>query len=226
MKVHQNLIYSREKQMKTLTLIATGSLLALGAAAQAVTIANWTFESSVPTTGGPHSAEVGTGEALGVHADASTVFSNPVGNGSSESFSSNFWGIGDYYQFKFSLTGFEAATITWDQTRSGTGPSDFKVAVSTDGVTFNDLTSYVVGSTTFSSASYNAALNFAPVTLTGTDGEANVWVRLIATSAPSSTGGSNRVDNVLVDATDAVPEPASMAILGLGIAALAKRKRK
>jgi len=216
----------------------TFGMVAFAASAQAVVIANWTFETSPPTTGGPHLADLGlqagVAQASSVHAGAS-VFSNPAGNGSLESFSSTVWATGDYYQFKFSLTGYQSATIVWDQARSGTGPADFALAVSTDGVNFTNLiASYTVLESSASnggawnSTTYNPVYTFAPAALgASTDGAADVWVRLISNVTPTNSGGTNRVDNIVIDATDAVPEPATMAVLAAaGLAAAARRKRK
>jgi len=224
--------------MKTLTLIATGSLLALGAAAQAVTIANWTFETSVPTTSGPHAAEAGVNAASSFAsaniAASGAAFTNPVGNGSAESFSVNNIVIGDYYQFSFSTAGYENITFGWDQARSSTGAADFSLAVSVDGGTFTTLVpTYTVlqsGGTgapaTWSGTTYNPIYTFSPAALTGADDSSSVVVRLIANVASSAATGTGRVDNIIVDGTEVVPEPATMAILGLGVAAIARRKRK
>lgn len=220
----------------------TFGMVAFAASAQAVVIANWTFETSVPLVNnsqaaGPYAAEAGVNAASsfasGLHASADTDYSNPAGNGSVESFSANNWVAGDYFQFQFSLTGYQSATITWDQTRSSTGPADFALAVSTDGVNFSNLVpSYNVlfNDTTnggFWGATYVANYNFAAVSLgASTDGAANVWVRMVS-NVQTAAGGTNRVDNIVVDATDAVPEPATMAVLAAaGLAAAARRKRK
>src|SRR5262249_15573774 len=105
--------------------------------AMAGTIANWTFETSQPVTAGPVAPEAGVGSALGSHAGTST-YSSPAGNGSAHSFSSNVWAIGDYYQFQVSTVGQSQIGLVFDQTSSGTGPRDFKVAYSTNGTTFTD----------------------------------------------------------------------------------------
>ncbi|HEV7397606.1 MAG TPA: hypothetical protein VGN86_13940, partial [Pyrinomonadaceae bacterium] len=83
-------------------------------------------DSGVQTSGSSFTA---------LHASASTVWSNPAGNASVKSVSSNNWAVGDYYQFLFSTSGYTAISITWDQTGSATGPRDFKVQYSTNGTT-------------------------------------------------------------------------------------------
>src|SRR5262245_5221908 len=84
--------------------------------AAAVTLmAAWGFEGvtttntgQTPIIGGSSAADSGaltTGSAFtGFHTSASTVWSNPAGNGSTKSVSSDHWGIGDYYQFLFSTS--------------------------------------------------------------------------------------------------------------------------
>lgn len=214
------------------------AMLGVVGASQATLIANWTFETSIPTTAGPHAAEVGLGEALGIHSSPSTVYSNPVGNGSAESFSSNFWSVGDSYQFKFSTVGLQDVKFTFDQAGSSTGPRDFQVQYSTDGVNFTNFgAAYeVLQNTTpnaWTSVTYNPlftkVVDFSSVS--AIDNQANVFVRLTNTTTTAinlgtvATGGTNRVDNILVEAS-AVPEPATMAALGLGVAALIRRRRK
>ena len=76
--------------------------LALTGAAQAqVTLAKWTFETSIPTTGGPLTPEQGSGSAT---SNTGGTFSNPAGWGSAESWSSNGWDVGEYFQFSASTT--------------------------------------------------------------------------------------------------------------------------
>ena len=89
--------------------------------ASASVIADWTFETSQPATAGPFSPETGAGSATGSHAGAA-VYSTPAGNGSSHSFSSNTWAVGDYYQYQVSTTGLDDISIQFDQTSSNTGP--------------------------------------------------------------------------------------------------------
>ena len=86
--------------------LCAAALLLQGTVALAdpTVVADWTFETSMPATAGPFTAEIGAGSALGFHA-GTTVYSTPAGNGSAHSFSSTAWSVGDYYQFQVSTVG-------------------------------------------------------------------------------------------------------------------------
>jgi hypothetical protein len=204
--------------------------------ANAAVIAKWTFETTNATvtdaaTNGPHAAEEGTGQASGVHAAAATDWSTPVGNGSAKSYSSNTWAIGDYYQFMTSTVGASGITLLFDQTRSGTGPADFKVQYSTDGNTFLDApgATYNVGQITFSSGLEQATTppryGFDFSSITALNNQPSLTLRLVATGAASGTAGTNRVDNLIIG-TDPVPEPAGLTLLVLAGVALGARRRR
>ena len=204
-------------------------------------LASWTFETSIPTTSGPHTAESGV-NALTSFASSNTggTFSNPSGNGSIRSFSSNGWNAGEYFQFISSTVGFTGVTLTWDQTGSNTGPRDFQLSYGTDGVTFtNFTTSYslpgpvAVGwNPTTANASLSTSFNADLSAFTTLDNSAQVFFRLAQVGTTSinaatvAATGTGRVDNFVINAT-AVPEPTSMALIGMvGVAGLAVRYRR
>lgn len=189
-----------------------------------VTLSKWTFESatisgtnSTTPTIVPSTADVGaltTGSAVsGLHASNSTDWSSVTGNGSSVALFSNTWAIGDYYQFLFKTTSYSSIKLTWDATGSNTGPRDFKVQYSTDGVSFTDATgtnsTYTLTNDGWSSGSYISAstrtldLSYA----TALNNQATVYIRLVVTSTTSingstvATGGTSRVDDFKVEGT-------------------------
>lgn len=227
-------------------------ILALGCAAsfagiglgRASIIAQWTFETSVPTTSGPYSPETGSGLALGTHANSSAAYSNPAGNGSYQSFSVNNWGVDDYWQFSVSTLNYSGITLSWDQTSSSTGPRDFQLAYSTDGLTFTDFGSpYNVAAISWVSGSAKTSSSFsADITaVTTLNNQANVYFRLTDVSTISANGGTvgttgaDRIDNFTVCGTPAgaaVPEPSTclagaLLLLPLGVSAIrVLRKRR
>lgn len=189
-------------------------------AAHGGTIATWTFETSIPITAGPHNPEVGAGAATSVHA-APLVFSSPSGNGSAQSYSSNSWTVGDYYQFQVSTLGQGAITLGWHQTRSASGPgfvdpasNNFKLQYSTDGTNFTDYVNYLVPVVTWNNSTTLGTVYSQDLSsVAALDNQPNVYFRLtsILGDQPTSTQGTSRVDNVLVVA--AIPEPASILLV-------------
>jgi hypothetical protein len=216
--------------------------------AHASIIAKWTFETSAPTTAGPVAPETGSGSASGSHALAA-VYSTPVGNGSSRSYSSNLWSVGDYWQFQASTSGFTGIALTWDQTSSNTGPRDFVLQYSTNGSTFTTFGSQysvlanaspnpVWSAGTFQSA-YSLSYDLSGIP--GLNNLSTAYFRLADNSTVSANGGTvvntggssgtDRVDNFTISGTQAsaVPLPAAAWLLGSGIVALggfAKRRAK
>jgi MYXO-CTERM domain-containing protein len=213
---------------------SAGALLSLVSVGRAGIITDWTFETSQPTTAGPITPEVGSGDGSGSHAGAA-VYSSPVGNGSAHSYSSNTWAVGDYYQFHTSTLGnSNPLYFQWDQTSSNTGPRDFELDISLDNSTYAPLTSYSV----LANASPNAWSSGTPVpaatmsaALPGAySNAADVYFRLKQTSTTSANGGTvatagtDRVDNVQVTDT-ALPEPASLGLLGVASLFALRRRR-
>ena len=222
-------------------LVTTAIVFGMGlasASANAATIADWTFESTAPTTAGPLAADIGSGAALGHHSGSST-YSSPVGNGSSHSFSSTAWSVGDYYQFQVSTAGLANLAVSWDQTSSNTGPRDFLFEYSTDGSNFQSLFDYSVPANASPNAwSSNPAAYVALATNTqdlssvvALNNQASVYFRLVdedttaANGLPVASGGTDRVDNFTVTASP-VPLPAALWLLASGLFGLgAVRKR-
>jgi hypothetical protein len=240
------MMISRKTQAKLSLAVIAAAALAFATAAKADVIADWTFETSAPVTAGPFSPEVGAGSALGSHAGAS-VYSSPSGNGSTHSFSSNVWAVGDYYEFDVNTAGFTNVALTYDQTGSATGPGLFKVQYNA-GSGWMDLTggSYAIATTTgatggttapgtvVSSISWsptstitNTALSFDLSSISGLTGIRIVdnGTSPIGTATAIGTAGTDRVDNVTFTGT-AVPEPATAGIVAAGAAFMIGRRRR
>jgi hypothetical protein len=207
---------------KFLAIAAAIALNCWAAHASAGTIAQWTFETSIPTTAGPFAPEVGSGAALG-SAGPSAVYSNPVGPGSAESFSANNWTVDGYWQFSTSTLGYDDIKVSFDAMGSNTGPKDFKIAWSTDNSTYTDFGNYALINASWSSQPTfvnppAAHFDFDFSSVAALENQPAVYFRLIDTGTVSinggtvATSGTSRVDNFTISG---VPEPTSLALLGL-----------
>ena len=230
--------------MNNRSLVAA-SLITAGAvsmSASAALVAGWSMSTAVPaattginyTYGAADLGEATAGTSLsGFHAAAATTWSSPAGNGSTYSLSSNNWAIGDYYQVSLSTTGYaDPITISFDQTRSGTGPATFDVLMSVDGgASFTTvLASYVVvqaglagtGTTSWNTVTNQAGFTTTITGLTAAAGQASVIFRIQST-VTTAAAGTNRVDNINVY-SGAVPTPGAIALLG--VAGVVGRRRR
>lgn len=225
-----------------MTITNTSIVAALAAsvvtlATDASVIASWGMTTAIPaaTTGTSYNygaADAGDftdGSMLSSgHAVAAAVYSSPAGNGSQYSLSSNNWTSGDYYQVAVSTVGFNDIHISWDQTRSGTGPAGWSVAVSTDGgsnwSTVGTYTVIQAGGTGTNTTSWNATTYqaaFANDFALATAGDqASVLVRFVCGST-TAAAGTCRIDNIVVYGT---PAPGAIALLG--IAGMLGRRRR
>ena len=230
--------------MNNRSLVAA-SLITAGAvsmSASAALVAGWSMSTAVAaaTTGTNYTygaADLGDATAgtslSGFHAAAATTWSSPAGNGSTYSLSSNNWAIGDYYQVSLSTTGYaDPITISFDQTRSGTGPATFAVLMSVDGgANFSTLlASYSVvqaglagtGTTTWNATTNQAGFTTTITGLSAAAGQASLIFRIQST-VTTAAAGTNRVDNINVY-SGAVPTPGAIALLG--VAGLVGRRRR
>lgn len=226
-------------------LAACAAVMAVaGSIASADVVALWNIVTPFPTgtgnvpTGITYSVgaadtgavTVGT-ELSSVHALPAATYTSPAGNGSTLSFSSNNWSVGDYYQASVSTVGFTGINLSWDQARSSTGPASFTLIMSTDGGSSWStlLSSYVVvqsgggGSpATWSSLGARNPLYTTSVSVPGADNQASVLFRFQALVAGSAATGTGRIDNVEITG---VPTPGAMGLLGLaGFAGLRRRR--
>ncbi len=216
----------------------------LAGSAHAVVLAGWTFETNPPSladsaSGPVVSPQTGSGSFSGVHALGTSDWFTTNGNGSSNSYVSNNWTTGDYYEFSTSSTGYENITISFDSIGHGaTTPRDFQLSYSTDGTNFSNFgTVYAI--------EYNSPTNVlwtvgTPVTETSysfdlsgvsaLDDASTIYFRVSQVGTTSVTGGTAntvgtvRIDNVTINGT-VVPEPAAALLGAFGLAGLLRRRR-
>lgn len=221
------------------TVCAIAALAMTASAANATLIADWRFNRSItPVTQGMYSwlGESGAYSSAFLIStfDSNTTFSTPTGNGSAYSLSADRWSTGDYAEIGvYGLPiGQHSFQLTWDQTRTSGGPSDFRVdlADSNGFVTTLPNSDYNViqagalltGTTVWSNpgvqTEFTRTINFnANIVSAG-----NLYIRFVATGLNLGNGAA-RFDNISLTSST-VPAPGALALLGL--AGLAGRRRR
>ncbi len=236
--------------MKTFVIIAAALATASFVTVKADTIADWTFQTAASTnniigtgktpgaTQSGISADIGLGTASASHASASTAWSIPSGNGSTNSWSANNWAVNDYFQFSVSTVGFTGITLAYDQTGSSTGPGTFSLQYSADGLNFIPSGgNYALTVSTWTPGTYASGFtfNYDLSSVSALNENPTVYFRIVDESPTTGgsisggnvgTAGTDRVDNFIVSGVSDVPEPSSIA-LGLvgGFALLLARRR-
>ena len=221
----------------------------IAATASSAVVVGWTMPTAFPTgtgnvpTGttylppGPNGAGVADqgsntagSQIRSVHALAAATYTSPAGNGSQYAFSSNNWSPNDFYEISFSTSGItDGLSLSWDQCRSSTGPSLFKVSISVNGGAFSDLFNYAVLQSggggapgTWSAVTYNPIYSNTLDLGTAASNASSVVIRFVNREAvASAASGSNRIDNVFVN----TPAPGAVALLGVAGLAASRRRR-
>lgn len=217
--------------------------MVVASTASGAIIAGWTIPAALTgtltgssyTVGVANTGDQTAGSSLsGTHVSATTVWSSPAGNGSTNSFSSNGWANGDYYQVTVDTSGYTNINISYDQTRSSTGPATFSLLMSVDGgVNFSTvLSNYAVlqaglagsGTTTWNTTTYQSSFFiFNLFALTAASNTNPVIFRISNSAVTGASAGTNRIDNIFVTGT-LIPAPGALALLGL--AGLVARRRR
>jgi hypothetical protein len=229
-------------KIQNLLILAATSALSASASAATVQIAGWSMSTAVAAAttgtnynyGAADSGVLTSGTSLsGNHTTVATTWSSPAGNGSSYSFSSNNWSTGDYYQVSVATIGYSDISVSWDQTRSSTGPSSFSLTMSTDGgANFTTLlASYSVvqaGLAGSGTTGWSATTNQAGFTNTVDLGisaanQGNILLRFNSL-ATTAVAGTNRIDNISVT-SGVVPEPSAALLGALSALGLLRRRR-
>lgn len=237
--------------MKKITLIASATLVAACAQAQVLTQWNFNGASSTTVSGGNNSpdASIGFGTASLLGGVTGSFASGIVDGGSTDPVTTvpeNFaWNVTNYasqgtesglrgVQFNVSTVGYQNVSISFDVRKSTSSSRYQEVLYTLDGTNFTSLglVDGNAGNTWFNSNTFDLA------SITGANDNANFGFKIVTVFAPGGstylpsnangvygTSGTTRFDMVTVNA-EAVPEPATMAILCAGAAFIARRKRK
>ncbi len=220
------------------------AVTSLGSASHAAIIAQWTMEGATTpadltdsAVGPTVAAATGAGSLVGVHASAASDWTTPSGPASDNAYSVNTWTTGDYFQFSSTTAGFENIKVSFDATGSNTGPKDFKIAYSTDGVSFTDFGTYSLINAAWSAAPAfvnppTAHFDFDLSAISALDGIPLATFRLIQVGTTSinggavATGGTSRIDNATITGDVAIPEPATLALGGIALVGVAAIRRR
>lgn len=231
-----------------LKLTTLAVLLLVSTSTHAATIiSQWTFEVNTPanvdnsSVGPTIQADSGTGTASGRHTGSGTDWTTPEGNGSANSLNVNSWAVGDYFQFNLDTAGFADIQVSFDQTRSSTGPANFSFAYSTDGTLFTPFAVYSVMANAspnqWNTTTRNSlfTFDFDLSAVSSLEDAQNVYFRIVSGSATAGNGTS-RIDNFTVSGSEIQRSPVSapdaggsLLLLGLafgGIAGIYRRNRQ
>jgi len=116
----------------------------------------------------------------------------------------------------------DLSSLSFAGRRSTSGFNDNTIAYSLNGTDFTNITSNLNLGTTYAASTFDLS------GIAALQDVQDVFLRITFSGATvTSATGNNRLDNLVVSGTAApVPEPASLAAVGLGLAAMARRRRK
>lgn len=117
----------------------------------------------------------------------------------------------------FSMAGWKNVVLSMAIRRSSTGFNSNKLAYSTDGSSYTDIT-------TFTPTTDWAVQSFDLSSYTALNNASTAYIRLTFSGASADTG-NNRLDNIQLNA-EAVPEPFTMALGAAGLAVAVIRRRR
>lgn len=124
--------------------------------------------------------------------------------------------------FNVSTAGFSNIVVSFATQGTSTGFNSNQFQYSLDGINFIDFGPPYTPATVFGAL----PMVFTLTSIAGLNDNPNAAFRIVFNGATSSTG-NNRIDNIVVEGTDAtIPEPTTALLLLSGLGGLYKLKRK
>ena len=215
-------MYTRQLSLAALALLFC---LTSAHAVKADEIAVWNFNDSnlivdrgvgtLTTTANPVNILFLEGTTLSFNP----AMPDPAGMALAFQAGTNLQNNGMILELHASTVGYTNIAVSWVWQRSDTGFNDDVVRESFDGTTFQGFT-FAGINTNFWGGLHSSFGPSSPF-----DNNPNFAVRITLSGATSETG-TIRFDNIVVSGTQIVPEPATMLLLGGGLAGVAAEVRR
>ncbi|MEP2776265.1 MAG: PEP-CTERM sorting domain-containing protein [Luteolibacter sp.] len=238
--------------MKKTLAIISAAFCASAITSQAVVLVQYNFDDDAThqdadvladhlTEGGPTSPSF----SLAVTSESNLFAAE--GQGVQDGTGNNMaaaWASGQYWQFSITADSgytFDLDTLTFDIGRATNGTNDWAIRTSVDDFaadlvyrdqgTLSTVTGQTVNFNTFSTSGLSGTSGGGEGTFTAGqfDNLSTITIRIAYDDRQSNTGSASatRLDNWTVNGSvNAIPEPSSAALLGLGGLALILRRRK